>query len=473
VKRSKRIYILLGVLSVSCMATLGVMRWEEEKEKIKNSDEIILALSSDQVTSISWEIESETLAFHKGERWLYDEDEAFPVDEEKIGGLLEQFQEFGAAFVIEEVEDYGQYGLDDPACAIRLGTEEQSYEILLGSYSSMDSQRYVSIGNGNVYLVKHDPLDDFDVTLREMIDHDQVPEFEKAAEIQFEGTENYSVVYEENGSHTYCADDTYFTERDGNTLPLDTSMVNRYLKNMSSLNLTDYVTYNASDEELESYGLVEPELTVTVEYISKEDEEEYENQFVLSVSRDPKEKKDTQSQAEDGLEETGEEITAYARVGESRIVYEISSEEYKELMKVSFDSLRHKEVIWADFGDISQVDISLEGMVYHLTSKESKGERIYYYKDEEVEIDEVLNALEQVRADSFTAEKPTQKEEIGLTVYLDNKNDPEVLIELYRYDGKYCLAAVDGEPVSLVARSDVINLAEAVYGIVLNEKSES
>lgn len=463
-KRSKRIYILLGVLSVSCMATLGVMRWEEEKEKIKNSDEIILELSGDQVTSISWELESETLAFHKGDRWLYDEDEAFPVDEEKIGRLLERFEEFGAAFVIEEVEDYGQYGLDDPVCTIHLGTGEQSYEILLGSYSSMDSQRYVSMGDGNVYLVKDDPLDDFDVTLRDMIDHDEIPEFEKAEGIRFKGTENYSVVYEES-SRTYSRDDVYFTEREGKTVPLDTSGVSLYLGNMSRLDLSNYVAYNASDEELESYGLMEPELTVTVEYISGEDEEEYQDQFVLGVSRDPKEKKDTQDQAE----ETEEEITAYARVGESRIVYEISSKEYKELMKASYDSLRHKEIIWADFADIRQVEVSLEDTVYQLTSKEEKGERIYYYEDEKVEIDDFLNALEHVRADSFTAEQPTQKKEIGLTIYLDNENVPEVDIELYRYDGSYCLAAVDGEPVSLVARSDVMDLAEAVYGIVLNE----
>ena len=463
-KRSKRIYILLGVLSVSCMATLGVMRWEEEKEKIKNSDEIILELSGDQVTSISWELESETLAFHKGDRWLYDEDEAFPVDEEKIGRLLERFEEFGAAFVIEEVEDYGQYGLDDPVCTIHLGTGEQSYEILLGSYSSMDSQRYVSMGDGNVYLVKDDPLDDFDVTLRDMIDHDEIPEFEKAEGIRFKGTENYSVVYEES-SRTYSRDDVYFTEREGKTVPLDTSGVSLYLGNMSRLDLSNYVAYNASDEELESYGLMEPELTVTVEYISGEDEEEYQDQFVLGVSRDPKEKKDTQDQAE----ETEEEITAYARVGESRIVYEISSKEYKELMKASYDSLRHKEIIWADFADIRQVEVSLEDTVYQLTSKEEKGERIYYYEDEKVEIDDFLNALEHVRADSFTAEHPTQKKEIGLTIYLDNENVTEVDIELYRYDGSYCLAAVDGEPVSLVARSDVMDLAEAVYGIVLNE----
>lgn len=469
-KRSKRIYILLGVLSVSCMATLGVMRWEEEKEKIENSDEIILELSGDQVTSISWEIESEKLAFHKDERWIYDEDEAFPVDEEKISELLKQFQEFGVSFVIEEVEDYGQYGLDDPACTIRLGTGEQSYEILLGSYSSMDSQRYVSIGDGNVYLVKDDPLDDFDVDLKDMIDHDEIPEFEKVEGIQFQGTENYSVGYEESSS-TYSRDDVYYTERDKETVPLDTYRVNLYLRNISDLDLTNYVAYNASDEELESYGLIEPELTVAVEYISGEDEEEYQEQFVFHVSRDPKEKKDTQNQAKEGLKETEEEITAYARVGESRIVYKISSEEYKELMRVSYDSLRHKEVIWADFADIRQVDVSLEDTVYQLTSKEEKEERIYYYQDEEVEIDDFLNALENVTAHSFVNEQPTQKKEIGLTVYLDNVNVPEVRIELYRYDGKYCLAAVDGDPVSLVARTDVMNLAEAVYGIVLNEKN--
>lgn len=467
-KRSKRIYILLGVLAVSCMATLGVMKWEEEKEKIKNSDEIILEISGDQVTSISWELESETLAFHKDERWLYDEDEAFPVDEEKIGELLEQFQEFGVSFVIEDVEDYSQYGLDDPVCAIHLGTEEETFDIFLGSYSSMDSQRYVSVGDGNAYLVKHDPLNVFDVILRDMIDHDEIPQFEKAARIQFEGTENYSVEYEEDSSRTYSAEDVYFTQREGNTLSLDTSRVNGYLRDMGGLSLTDYVTYYASDEELETYGLMEPELKVTVEYSLKEDEEEESKQFVLRVSRDPKEKKDTQNQTEDGLEETEEEVTEYARVGESRIVYRISSEEYRELMRASYDSLRHKEVIWADLADVSQVDVSLEGVVYQLTSKESKGERIYYYEDEEVEMDGVLNALEQVRAESFTEEQPTQKEEIGLTVYLDNENDPEVCIELYRYDGNSCLAVIDGEPVSLVPRSDVMNLAEAVYGIVLN-----
>ena len=160
--RSKKIYALLGVLLVLCLAVFGVSRYEERKEQIKNSDEIILEVADDQVSSLSWEYEGEngkeTLAFHKDNGWIYDEDEAFPVDEEKMAALLEQFEQFGVSFIIENVEDFGQYGLDDPICTIELGTEDKTYEILLGDYSTMDSQRYVSIGDGNVYLVKQDSV---------------------------------------------------------------------------------------------------------------------------------------------------------------------------------------------------------------------------------------------------------------------------------------------------------------------------
>lgn len=40
-------------------------------------------------------------------------------------------------------------------------------------------------------------------------------------------------------------------------------------------------------------------------------------------------------------------------------------------------------------------------------------------------------------------------------------------MDLYRYDGTYCLAVVDGTPVSLVERSYVVDLIEAVNAIVL------
>ena len=65
--RSKRLSVLLCVLVIFCALTLGVSKYEERKEKIKNSDEIILELNSEDVTELSWEYGSETFAFHKDE----------------------------------------------------------------------------------------------------------------------------------------------------------------------------------------------------------------------------------------------------------------------------------------------------------------------------------------------------------------------------------------------------------------------
>lgn len=472
-KRAKRIYVLLGILAVACIGTFLVMHIEEKKEQIKNSDEIVLEVSGDSVTSLSWEYEDTALAFHKGDSWLYDDDEAFPVDEDKVAELLSQFEAFGVSFIIENVEEYAQYGLDDPVCTISLSTEDESYEIQLGDYSAMDSQRYVSIGDGNVYLAAEDPFEDFEIELSDMIKHDETPHFSSVTGVTFAGEESYSLTYEEDSTDTYCAEDVYFTQKDGQNLPLDTSRVDSYLDSISSLGLTDYVTYNATEEELQSYGLDAPDLSVTVDYTyENEEEEEISDTFVLHVSRDPEEKKKAEEAAEkegedDNSSET-EEITAYVRVGESQIVYQITGDEYESLMESAYDDLRHYEVLTANFDDVTQIDITLEGNSYAITSEEEDDEKTWYYQEEELDITELKSAIKALRASSFTTEQATEKEEIRFTVYLDNENYPQVEIVLYRYDGNYCLAEIDGEPVSLVTRSYAVDLIEAVNEIVLN-----
>ena len=361
------------------------------------------------------------------------------------------------------MEDFGQYGLDDPICTIHLSTEDQDYEIKLGDYSKMDSQRYVSIGDGNVYLVKHDPLDEFNATIRNLIDHDEVPEFDQVTGISFSGTENYSITYEEESADTYRGEDVYFTRQNGKNLPLDTDRVRDYLDYMGYLNLTDYVTYNATEEELSTYGLDDPELTVAVNYTMEEDGQERSDAFVLHVSRDPEEKKVSEEQ-----EDEEEEITAYARVGDSKIIYQISSAGYRHLLAASYNDLRHLEVLPANFEDIRQVDISLEGDSCALTSEQDGKERVWSYQGEQLKIDSFKNALNALTAEEFTAEKPSGKEEISLTLSLDREDAGEIQIKLYRYDGEHCLAAVDGESVCLVKRAAVVDLIEAVHSIVLN-----
>ena len=586
-KRMKRLAVLFGIFVVACGITIGVVKYEEKKEQIKNSDEIILQISPETVTALSWENETESLAFHKDGTWLYDADEAFSVDEDAINELLSLFEEFGVSFVIEDVEDFSQYGLDDPVCTIRITTTEQledvktaeelaaeemeadeaeggensetdeephadepassaaagdetsevgetsalseveetpgaeesvtgngdsgeeddqlleetntdqaieeetqadensatagyTYEIRLGNFSVMDSQRYVSIGDGKVYLVSNDPLDLYDAVLSDMIDHDEIPSFESIADICFEGIENYEIVYEQESVNTYCPSDVYFAQIDGVSLPLDTDLTEEYVSNISLIALTNYVNYKVADGELVDYGLDTPELTVTIDYTyagDGDDEETISDTFVMHIGRNQEEVKAAEEAAQKAEEEGNadyepEDIPAYVRIGNSQIIYEISNSDYEKLVAVTYNDLRHKEVFTADFGDVYQVDISLEGVNYTLTSaaaEENAEETIWYYGEDELAISSFQSALANLNAVEFTDEAPSEKEEISLTVYLNNENHPQVEIHLYRYDGNNCLAEVDGEPFALIARSEVVELMEAVNAIVLKK----
>lgn len=473
-KRYKRIVVLLAVLAVACVATFAVSQYQEYKEEIETSDEVILEIDPESVTTLSWSIDGESLNFHKDESWLYDGDEAFPVDDEKITELLDQFSEFGVAFIIENVEDYAQYGLDNPECTIDLATEDQTYEIKLGDFSKMDEQRYVDIGDGNVYLVSDDPMESFNVELSDLIKDDEIPDFEQVSQIAFTGAESYTVTYEEDSGKSYSADDVYFNQ-DGQ--PLDTSLVDSYLSSLTNADLSEYVTYNATEEELEKYGMNDPELTVAVDYTyTDEDDKEVSDSITVSIARAPDDREDldaleAESEADDSSSDTTSDITAYLRVGESQIVYKLSGDDFTTLMKASYDDLRHQQVFWGDFEDVTQIDVTLEDASHTITSEKKNGERVYSYNDAEIDLTDFTTALEGLTADRFADGENAGQEEISLTLHLDNENFPTVSIRITRYDGELCLVEVDGETVSLVSRSEAMDLVEAVQAIVLGQNS--
>ena len=465
-RKATKLYALLGVLLVVCVAAFAVSHYEEKKEQIKNSDEVILEIPTDSVTALSWTNGSGTFSFTKDETWVYDEDNAFPVDEEKINDLLEQFTSFAAAFAIDDVEDYAQYGLDEPICTIHISAGEESYTVELGDFSKMDEQRYISIGDGKAYLVSHDPLDEFDAVLRDMILDDTLPELDTAEQIEFSGNENYTIIRDEDGK-SICADDIYFT--DGQ--PLDTNNVDTLLSAIRSLSLTNYVSYNVTDEELTTFGLDNPELTIKLAYSTKDGDENAEGSgtLLLRVSRNPEEAAAYEEAIEKG-ESHIPNVTCYVRVGQSQIIYEISQSVYDQLTAVSYDTLRHQKLFTADFDTVTSIDVALSGENYTFTyaSPEGEGaEGTWTYNGKEFDVYDLKTALRAISASSFTTETPTGQEEISLTVHLDNEDFPTFTLTLYRLDGTNCIAAVDGKPVALVSRSKTVNLIEAVNELAL------
>lgn len=472
-KRFKRIGILAGVLAVICVGILVLNRYEEKQEQIQNTDAVVLELPATSVERLSWQVVGGGLSFHRDEgSWYYDEDAAFPVSEDKIGEILSRYEAFAATFIIENVEDYSQYGLEEPEGVLNLTTADGTVEIRLGAFSKMDQQRYVDIGDGNVYLVATDPMDDLATELSAMICHDTLPQMETVTGVRFEGQEHYSICREEESGNSYSAEDVYYAQLDGQSLPLDSLYMEDYLDTIAGLALSEYASYNVTQEELEEFGLDAPLLTVTVDYTEPAEDEQAQpvtGTLVLSIGRNTEEQ--AAYEAALAAEEDLPDVTKYVRIGDSQIVYKLGEAACTTLMGAGYDELRHKEVFWADFSQVTQIDVTLEEENHTLLrqmDEEDEDSYLWTCGDEEISVSGVQSALEELCADSFTDELPDGKEEIALTVYLDNENFPRVQIQLYRYDGSFCLAVVDGKPVSLIPRSQAVELIEAVQSIVLN-----
>ena len=499
-KRFQKLGLLVAVLAAVSAATFALGRYEQTQEKIQTSEDVILQIPEDTVTAISWRYADDSgLSFHREEdTWHYDEDAAFPVSQEEMEQILSRFEDFGAAFCIEDVTDYSQYGLDKPACTLTITTGEETREVKLGDFSKMDAQRYVDVGDGNVYLVKNDPKDFLKENLSDMICNDDTPGFETVVDIRFTGAENYIIQRMEDTNYSYSPEDVYFTQENGKYLPLDKSAVVKYLNTITSLSLGNYVTYNATAQELETYGLAEPELSVTVNYTYTEEDSEtvVADTCILHISRNPEELAAAQEAEAKG--EPAGTVSAYVRVGDSQIIYTLDSVDYGILSAASYNDLRHKAVFWGDMAEVTQMDITLEGETHTLVSRKTdKDQQVWQFQEEEtaetqeteaasdpsgetqeteetqsqepetLDISALTNALTSLTATSFTTQSPEGKEEIRLTLHLDNESFPTLEIALYRVDGSSCLAVVDGQSVSLVSRSNAMALVEAVQALVL------
>ena len=189
----------------------------------------------------------------------------------------------------------------------------------------------------------------------------------------------------------------------------------------------------------------------------------------LSLSQNSEEKAAYEKAVEQN-EEDLPDVTCYARLGDSQIIYEITQSTYDKLTAVSYNTLRHQELFTGDFDTVTSIEVTLGGetSIFTYTPAEKEDEEgTWTYGETEFDVSDLKNALLDLTAAEFTEEKPTGQEEISVTLHLDNENFPTWKSVLYRYDGTNCVAAVDGKPTALVSRSQMVALTEAVNAIVL------
>ena len=123
-----------------------------------------------------------------------------------------------ASKAIEDVEDLAQYGLEDPVCSVTV-TAGKTSKLRIGNETGLGGQRYLSLGDGNVYLVDSSLLSSFSYDLYSIIQKESIPSMSDIRSfVVDDGSRQFTIDYLENSGLAYSDRYTWFA-RTGGRLP--------------------------------------------------------------------------------------------------------------------------------------------------------------------------------------------------------------------------------------------------------------
>ena len=440
--RQKKLLLLVGVLAALCVVIAIVTGVQKHIDTVTTVDEEIVAADPEALTAVSWTKEGATLSFTQADgTWQDASDAAFPVDQEKMADFLSHFESVHASFIIENVEDFAQYGLDDPSCTITLTSADGDTVLELGDFSTMDEKRYVTLGDGTVYLIEDD-LAGYDVTDRdELMRQDVIPGYDTLDGIVATGETAFTVEHRPDEELCYTDAYEYYLNDGGSYEPLDSGKVEGLVDTLNALDRSDYATYTADEASLAGYGLDAPALT-----------------FTVTTTLDGTQESHALAFGQDG------DGNHYLRMDDSPIVYRVDADAYADdVAAAGYDTLRPDEVLALNWDTVESIDFTIDDSVYTAV----KSGDTWTINDSEVEFGDVQDAIDGLTVNTFNDETADKKQEIAFTVHLDSEAFPEVSVAVYQYDGENCLVQLDGVTLGLAARSLAVDLTEAVNAITL------
>ena len=175
-KKQRQMIGMLLALVVLAAAFLGIRQYNKNAESTtsasEDTQETILDVNSDDITSFSYVYEGETYSFEKeDDTWYYADDHSLNLKQERIKAMLLKVAPLKVNQVIENVTDMSQYGLADPERTIQYETADRSVIINVGNLNSMTSQYYIAFPSEmKVYAVTTNVVTGFNDTLEDLVE---------------------------------------------------------------------------------------------------------------------------------------------------------------------------------------------------------------------------------------------------------------------------------------------------------------
>lgn len=197
-KKQRQMIGMLLALVVLTAAFLGIRQYNKNASSAasttEDTQETVLDVNSDDITSFSYVYEGETYAFEKeDETWYYADDHSLNLNQERIKAMILKVAPLKADQVIENVTDMSQYGLADPERTIQYETADRSVIINVGNLNSMTSQYYIAFPSEmKVYVVATNVVTGFNYTLDDLVE--ETTEATETAETETAETETTEAV---------------------------------------------------------------------------------------------------------------------------------------------------------------------------------------------------------------------------------------------------------------------------------------
>lgn len=197
-KKQRQMIGMLLALVVLAAAFLGIRQYNKNASSAtsttEDTQETVLDVNSDDITSFSYVYEGETYAFEKkDETWYYTDDHSLNLNQERIKAMILKVAPLKADQVIENVTDMSQYGLANPERTIQYETADRSVIINVGNLNSMTSQYYIAFPSEmKVYVVATNVVTGFNYTLDDLVE--ETTEATETAETETAETETTEAV---------------------------------------------------------------------------------------------------------------------------------------------------------------------------------------------------------------------------------------------------------------------------------------
>jgi hypothetical protein len=476
--RTKKLGLLAVVLVLLILGTLAATRLEADTTVEEEDTAVtVFSVETDSVMALSWTSGDETLAFDwDGESWSYAADSAFPVDEDMLNSMVAVLTEITADKTIEEPESLSDYGLLEPTCTITVTAGEET-ALLIGDETELGSYRYLSIGDGSVYLVSDTILDSFGYSLLDVAKLEEIPSMGTVESFRLE-TEDHSwtLEYLEDSGLAYSDSYVWFLKEDDGYTTLDTDLTEAFIGNVTGMSWLQCVDYQGGDD-LDAYGLGTPAAQISIVYTvstTATEEDEDGNTVYNTV--------ETQ---ETFLLELGSTCDSgcYARIPDSDMIYVVDSTILDAMEYTTLEELLPDEILLLDEDALKSVDVTLDGTTYTInrelreveTESEDSTEEaevteevVYTVDGEDISFDSILAELEALTSTGSVTGAEAGQEEIAFVLHMDSQDYPQITLTFHRYNSTDCLVTLNGETRLLVDRATLVDLVEQFQVMILS-----